>query len=85
MSDSFAPPWTVSLSVLLSMGFPRQKCWSRLPFPSPVDRPDPGIKPMSPVLAGGFFTTEPPEKCSIADTIILNDPLFLKSEDVDNR
>ena len=24
------------------------------------DFPEPGIKPMSPVLAGGFFTTEPP-------------------------
>ena len=26
------------------------------------DLPGPGIKPMSPALAGGFFTTEPPEK-----------------------
>ena len=25
----------------------------------PEDLPDPGIKPMSPALAGGFFTTEP--------------------------
>jgi len=24
------------------------------------DLPNPGIKPTSPVLAGGFFTTEPP-------------------------
>ena len=31
-------------------------------FPSPVDLPNPGIKPASPALAGGFFTTEPPEK-----------------------
>jgi len=44
------------------MGFPRQGCWSGLPFPSPGDLPDPGIKPMSPALAGGFFTTEPPGK-----------------------
>ena len=29
-------------------------------FPSPGDLPNPGIKPMSPALAGGFFTTEPP-------------------------
>ena len=44
------------------MGFPRQEYWSELPFPSPWDLPDPGIKPASPALAGGFFTTEPPGK-----------------------
>ena len=33
------------------MGFPRQEYWSRLPFPSPGDLPDPGIKPASPALA----------------------------------
>ena len=45
------------------MEFPRQEYWSRLPFLPPGDLPDPGIKPVSPVvhaLAGGFFTTEPP-------------------------
>jgi len=42
------------------MGLPRQKYWSGLPFSSPKDLPDPGIKPASPALAGGFFTTEPP-------------------------
>ena len=34
-----------------------------MPFPSPGDLPDPGIEPVSlvsPALAGGFFTTEPP-------------------------
>ena len=31
----------------LSMGFPRQAYWSRLPFPSPEDLPDPGIEPTS--------------------------------------
>ena len=46
----------------LSMGFPRQEDWSGLPFPSPGDLPDPGIKPASPTLAGSFFTTEPPGK-----------------------
>ena len=33
-----------------------------LPFPSPGDLPNPGIKSMSPTLAGRFFTTEPPGK-----------------------
>ena len=49
----------------LSMEFSRQECWSRLPFPTPGDLPDPGIQPVSPafpVSAGGFFTTKPPEK-----------------------
>ena len=41
--------------VPLSMGFPRQEYWSRLPFPSPGDLPHPEIKPTSPALAGRFF------------------------------
>ena len=32
------------------------------PFPSPGDLSHPGIKPASPALAGGFFTTKPPGK-----------------------
>ena len=43
-------------------GFSQAKYWSRLPYPSPEDLPDSGIKPYSPALAGGFFTTESPEK-----------------------
>ena len=42
------------------MGFSRQEYQSGLPFPSPGDLPNPGIKPtslMSPALAGRFFTT----------------------------
>ena len=63
VSDS-ATPWTVALQSPLSMGFPRQEHWSGLPFPSPGDLPDPGIKTASPELADGFFTTEPPGKLS---------------------
>ena len=55
-------PWSVAHQAPLSMGFPRQKYWNRLPFPSPGDLPNPGIKPASPVLASGFFTTELPGK-----------------------
>ena len=62
MSDSFATPWTVALQAPLSMGFPRQEYWNGLPFPSPGDLPDSEIEPMSPALAGGFFTAEPPGK-----------------------
>ena len=59
----FAVPWTVAHQAPLLMGFPRQKYWSGLPFPPPGDLPNPGIEPVSPVtpaLAGRFFTTESP-------------------------
>ena len=61
MSDS-ATPWTVAHQAPLSMGFPRQEYWSRLPFPLPEDLPYPGINLLSPALAGGFFTIQPPWK-----------------------
>ena len=60
----FATPCTEALQTPLSMGFSRQEHWSWLSFPSPGDLPHPGIKLMSPALAGGFFTTEPPGKPS---------------------
>ena len=47
------------------MGFPRQEYQSGWPFPPPGDLPDPGIKLAFPALAGGFFTTEPPEAQSM--------------------
>ena len=40
----------------------RQEYWSRLPFPPSGDLPNPGTQPISPALAGGFFTTEQPRK-----------------------
>ena len=40
----FATPWTVAYQAPLSMGFSRQEYWSGLPFPSPGDLPNPGIK-----------------------------------------
>ena len=42
--------------------FPRQEYWNGLPFPSPGNLPNPEIKLMSPALACGFLTTEPPGK-----------------------
>ena len=60
--DSFMTPQTVAGQAPRSMGFPREENWSGLPFPSLGDLPDPGIELMSPALAGGFFTTEPPGK-----------------------
>ena len=52
----------VAHQALLPMEFSRQECWSELLFPPPRDLPHPGIKSISPELAGGFFTTEPPRK-----------------------
>ena len=52
----FAPPWTVAHQVPLSVGFSRQEYWSGLPFPSPGDLPNAGIKPASPAVGevGGW-------------------------------
>ena len=45
-----------------SMGLSRQEYWSRLPFPSPGDLPDPGIEPESPTLQADALPSEPPGK-----------------------
>ena len=45
----FATLWTIARQVPLSMGFSGQECWSGLPFLTPVDLPDPGMEPMSPI------------------------------------
>ena len=58
----FVTPWTVTYHVTLTMGFSRQECWSGLPFPSPGDLPDPGIKPRSPALQADSLPWEPPGK-----------------------
>ena len=53
-------PMDHSRQAPLFMGFSRQEYLGGLPFPSPGDLPDPGIKPMplkSPALAGRFFIT----------------------------
>ena len=53
-------PWTVAHQAPPSMGFSRQEYWSGLPFPSPGDLPDPGIKPRSPTLQADALTSAPP-------------------------
>ena len=62
LSDHFVNAWTVARQTL--MGFSRQEYWGGLPFPFPGDLPNPGTKPASPALAGGFFITEPVGKPS---------------------
>ena len=70
----FGTPWTVVCQAPPSMEFSRQEHWSRLPFLTPGDLPDPGIKLeslVSPALAGRFFTTVPPGKPHWGSTNLL--------------
>ena len=46
------------------MGFPRQDSWSGLPFPSPGDFPNPGIKPASPAWHADSIAEPPGETLS---------------------
>ena len=59
---TFATPWTIAHQAPLSMRFSRQEDWSGLPFPSPGDLPNPGIKPRSPTLQMDSLLPEPPGK-----------------------
>ena len=61
----FVTAWSIVHQVPLCMGFPRQEYWSGFPFPTPRNLPDREIEPTSPtspLLAGEFFTAEPPGK-----------------------
>ena len=51
-----ATAWAVAYQAPSSMGFSRQEYWSGLPFPSPGDLPNPGIKPRSLALQADAFT-----------------------------
>ena len=60
----FVTPWTAACQAPLSLEFCRQEHWSGLAFSTLRDFHDRGIESVSlmcPVLAGGFFTTAPPE------------------------
>ena len=58
-SHHSATLWTVAFQASPSMGFSRQEYWSGLPFPSPVDLPNPGIESWSPALQADFLPSEP--------------------------
>ena len=62
-------PGTVACQALLFMEFSRQQYWSVLPFPSPGNLPDPGIKPGSPALQADSLSSEPPEESTKDDEI----------------
>ena len=59
---TLATLWTVARPAPLSMGFPRQECWSGLPYPPPGDLPDPGVEPGSPALQAVSLPTDLPGK-----------------------
>ena len=54
----FATSWTPAFQAPLSMEFSTQEYWNGLPFPTPEDLPDVGIKSVSPALTDrfGFFS-----------------------------
>ena len=54
----FGTPWAIDCQAPPSVGFSRQEYWSGLPFPSPEDLPDPGIKPGSPTLQADCLPSE---------------------------
>ena len=56
----FVTPWTIAHQAPPSMEFSTQEYWSGLPFPSPEDFPNPGIKPVSPTLQADALSSEPP-------------------------
>ena len=56
---TLATPLTVAHQAPLFMGFSRQEYWSELPFPSPGDLSNPGIKPRSSVLQVDSLPPEP--------------------------
>ena len=68
----FATPWTEARQAPLSMEFSSQEYWSEMPFSTPWDLPDSGIKPIPDsgikletlALTGRFITTAPPAKCN---------------------
>ena len=71
--------WTVACQAPLPMEFSKQEFWIRVPFLTPCNLPDTGIKPMSlmsPALAVGFFITSGTWKayqescCSVTKSIL---------------
>ncbi|MGT9829497.1 hypothetical protein ACVWOM_30245, partial [Pseudomonas aeruginosa] len=58
----FLTLWTLACQAPLPMEFSRQEYWSGLPFPSPADLPNPGIKSQSPAMQADSLPSELPGK-----------------------
>ena len=72
-------PWTVACQAPLCMEFSRKEYGNGLLFPTLGDCPNPGIEPMFPELARGFFTTLSPGKPPFIYLQKIN--YFVKNED----
>ena len=68
----FAIPWAITHQPFCPWGVSRQEYCRRLPFPTPGDIPDSGIKRAFPALAARFFTTVPPGNLPTCVVIIIN-------------
>ena len=70
-------PMDYSLSGFSIHGIFQARSWSGLPFPSPGDLPDPGIKPGSASLQADALLSEPPGKpiCEYYSAIKKNEVL----------
>ena len=64
-------PWTVAHQAPWSMGFSRHEYWSGLPFPSPGDLPNPGMKPRYPALEADALPSKLPGKPFCIGSVIL--------------
>ena len=62
LCPTLGDPMDCSLPGSSIHGISQARILSGLTFPSPGNLPNPRIKPMSPVLADSFFTTESPGK-----------------------
>ena len=58
--------------------------WSELPFPSPWDVPDPGIKPGSPELQADSLPSEPTRQSDLTNGFLLADASAKTEVLVDN-
>ena len=71
--------WIIACQRLLSMEFSRQEYWSKQPFLSPGDVPNPGAKLRSPALQVDSLPSEPLEKpLHRACTGISTYPLYMQ-------
>jgi len=81
MSDSFVTPGLYPARLLCPWDFPGKNTGVGCHIPSPGDLPDPGIKPTSPALVSGFFTTEPLGKPTMEYSIITKNKTICSNMD----
>ena len=62
VSDSLQPHALWPTRILCPWGYPGNNTGVGCHFLLQGNLPDPGIKPASPALPGGFFTTTPPRQ-----------------------